>query len=345
MGRTRYAAPTFGEKQKDVKIMTVAPLIKVKDSVELGFSGAGRAIGTPPRQIIADYLSEYFNFEAENRRLFGVTLEQALVQIFRRLDPVQLAQSELNLKLTAEPKFVRLEFSLLVAGYNRLFYLHFPQDSVLKAVPKPKVLRQPPLLEPNSVEVISQIIGDYSLPEDYCRDYLMLKLVPHSRQLTWGSCGLVANLLTDYFSPLFEPLALSRAARRDLVGSLGYVSNELIENAVKFHCSAALPINIVAKLYGQSLVVLVTNFVNEEAGRHFKAGLNELRQSDPADLLLARMERNALNPDKTASGLGILTIMQDYQTTLGWKFEAMPSLNDLTRVTTIARIPLSVNEG
>jgi hypothetical protein len=321
--------------------MTVAPRIKVNDYIELGFSGVGFATGKRHSQIIADYLSEYFNFEAENRRLFGVTLEQALVQIFKRLDPAQLPQSELSLKLISEPKFVRLEFSLLVAGYKRLFYLHFPQDTVLKAVPKPKIFRQSPILEATTVEIISQIIGDYNLPEDYCWDFLMIKLVPHSRQLTWESCGRVANLLTDYFSPLFEQLVPERRARRDLIGSLAYVSNELIENAVKFHCSPALPINVVAKLYRQSLVLIVTNFVNEEAGSRFKAGLNEIQQGDPADLLPARMERNALNPDKTASGLGILTIMQDYQTKLGWKFEAMPSLNDLTRITTIAQIPIS----
>jgi hypothetical protein len=48
--------------------------------------------------------------------------------------------------------------------------------------------------------------------------------------------------------------------------------------------------------------------------------LAELTASDPGELLIARIEANAADAGASGSGLGLLTLMNDYGARLGWIF-------------------------
>jgi hypothetical protein len=49
--------------------------------------------------------------------------------------------------------------------------------------------------------------------------------------------------------------------------------------------------------------------------------LDELACGDPGELLIERIEANAANENSNASGLGLLTLMNDYGARLGWQFD------------------------
>ena len=48
--------------------------------------------------------------------------------------------------------------------------------------------------------------------------------------------------------------------------------------------------------------------------------IEDLTTRDPGDLLLERIEANAADETSSASGLGILTLMNDYGARMGWHF-------------------------
>ena len=61
---------------------------------------------------------------------------------------------------------------------------------------------------------------------------------------------------------------------------------------------------------------------------------------DPCDHLIQRIEENAADPDKTRSGLGLLTLMNDYGAHLAWIFSSADE-KDRVFLETYASIPVS----
>jgi hypothetical protein len=48
--------------------------------------------------------------------------------------------------------------------------------------------------------------------------------------------------------------------------------------------------------------------------------ISGISAGDPQQLLLERIEQNALNPENDISGLGYLTMISDYGIRFGWAF-------------------------
>jgi hypothetical protein len=135
-------------------------------------------------------------------------------------------------------------------------------------------------------------------------------------ELDWQHCSVTSEFLGDLFA--------MRAARdglddNDVRHSIGYLANELLENAVKFRHPGDIAID--ARLEGRRFALRVTNLVSPETAIRFKALLAEITSRDPGELLIEKIEANAENPDTSGSGLGLLTLLSDYGARLGWRFE------------------------
>ena len=141
---------------------------------------------------------------------------------------------------------------------------------------------------------------------------LVLTFYPQSFPLRWGLCSTTADFCADYLATR-EPCQTSRDA-------INYVLNELVENAVKFSEGEAITITLA--LTGDQLVLLVTNHVNPSTATKLRSKLHKLLAGDPLELLMRRVEENAENPDNEGSGLGFLTMMTDYEASLGWRLTA-----------------------
>ncbi len=136
-------------------------------------------------------------------------------------------------------------------------------------------------------------------------------------ELRWFHCSETAEFLGDYFSVQARSAKLNG---RDAQHSIGYMANEILENAVKFRAHGLGDIEIEASLKGSDFAMQVTHFVEASVGARFQELLTELLKRDPGELLIERIEANAADNSSGGSGLGILTLMSDYSANLGWSF-------------------------
>lgn len=204
---------------------------------------------------------------------------------------------------------------------------------------------QSKLVHPTSDKInMIQIFGEYSDDLPPSEEYLTLVFSPsaYPPDQRWGQNGISADFLADYFSTFFpsSPNPQTGLDRKSEVkGAVGYIANELLENAMKFH-DDLLPhqISVALQLHREKLVFVATNSVNPEQAEKFQGFIKDLLSSDPSEMYIHQLERNAEEEEGTHSGLGFLTMINDYTAKLGWKFETPPSEPDMVIVTTMVQL-------
>ncbi|WP_421693536.1 slr1658 superfamily regulator [Aestuariivirga sp.] len=144
-----------------------------------------------------------------------------------------------------------------------------------------------------------------------------MALVLHEGPLgvSWQHASETCEFLGDVFA-LHH--AKSIGDYQDARHSIIYLVNELLENAIKFRSPGDIRINCT--LEGNNLELTVSNYAEAPVAERFKGLLAEITTRDPGDLLIERIEANAADENSSASGLGLLTLMNDYGARLGWDF-------------------------
>lgn len=161
-----------------------------------------------------------------------------------------------------------------------------------------------------------------------------LRLAEGPIDLSWHHCSTTSEFLGEMY-------ALRVAGRLDFNEarhSIGYLVNELLENAVKFRSPGDIVIE--SSLDGGLFEIKITNLISEETSTGFKGMLVEVTSRDPGDLLIEKIEANAADASSKGSGLGLLTLMSDYGVRLGWTFEK-DAEGEPIRLETYAALKLS----
>lgn len=153
-------------------------------------------------------------------------------------------------------------------------------------------------------------------------------------ELRWAHCSSTADFLAEIFGGMVRRGGGDITEARH---SIAYLANELLENAVKFRAPG--DVEVEAALAGDGFSIWLANAVTEETAGRFRALLEEIVAGDPGELLIARIEANASDEGDGGSGLGILTLMNDYGVRLGWSFE--PAADGNLRLETLAFVALS----
>jgi len=153
--------------------------------------------------------------------------------------------------------------------------------------------------------------------------------------LSWRHCATTSDFFADLFALRFQA---SRNDYREVHHSIGYLVNELIENAVKFRAPGEIVIE--ASMDSEFFKLKVLNDVDGEDVSEFQRLLADITVGDPKDLLIQRIEANAANPDVAGSGLGLLTLMSDYGARMAWIFSTADE-SDRICLETYASIPIS----
>ncbi|MEG3850529.1 DUF6272 family protein [Microcoleus sp. herbarium19] len=192
---------------------------------------------------------------------------------------------------------------------------------------------------------MTEIFGDFidQFPPEH--DSLELTFTPSSRPIKqrWRNNLLSAHFVADYLSS-FLPVDAQDAIREKRIkqskGAVSYVANELLENAIKFNKDDAnYKVKFGIHFMGESevtAVIFASNSVNQEAANKLKEFIQKLLASDPNELYLQQLEKSAESESET-SGLGLLTMINDYSAKIGWKFE--PKFDsDTIAVTTVVQI-------
>ncbi len=192
-----------------------------------------------------------------------------------------------------------------------------------------------------------KIYGEFlhQFPPDH--DSLELTFTPTSRpiQKRWRNNRLSAHFVADYFSTflpadVIEPEQEARIKQSK--GAVTYVANELLENAMKFNYEEAnTQIRFGIHFLEEEEVtaaIFTTNSISLEGAQKFESFIQELLTEDPNELYIRQVENSAEDENNDASGLGLLTMLNDYQAKLGWKFEWLSEQPKIILVTTMAQV-------
>lgn len=190
-----------------------------------------------------------------------------------------------------------------------------------------------------------QILGNFIQVLPPSKEYLILSFSPSSIPLRqrWRNNCLSADFLADYLSTFFldnSDCQEDSNKQAEVKGAVSYIANELLENSMKYSAKTSThPISIQIHLNPDSIVFQVTNSISDERTQQFENYIKTLLNSDPSELYIALLEQNALDEDNRESGLGLLTMLNDYGAKLGWKFERL-SQNVEMRVTTMVQLAI-----
>jgi len=194
-----------------------------------------------------------------------------------------------------------------------------------------------------------QIFGDFVESFPPAQDSLELSFTPNSLPIKkrWRSNRLSANFMADYFCsflPVDEDDPAQKRRLKESKGAVSYVANELLENAIKFN-DLGTNFKIKFGIYfieeaDLTAVLFATNSVSAEGLDKFQKFIQELLCSDPEKLYVQQIEKSAEEENSGASGLGFLTMINDYSAKLGWKFEIVQKDPKMIAVTTMVLVPV-----
>ncbi|MGC9526270.1 MAG: slr1658 superfamily regulator [Limnospira sp.] len=191
---------------------------------------------------------------------------------------------------------------------------------------------------------MTQIFGDFIDAPSTSNEFLVIGFSPSSISLKqrWRNNGLSANFMADYVTTFFpkseeETEGLSRQS--EIKSAVSFIANELLENAMKFSDeSSSYSIKIQLFLNHDNLVFFVANSIAFDAVAGFQDYIQELLSSDPEEMYIRQVEKNIENDHQ--SGLGYLTMVNDYLAQLGWKFEEIPQDSSTLIVTTMVKLKI-----
>ncbi len=197
---------------------------------------------------------------------------------------------------------------------------------------------------------MAQFFGDCIEDIPTSEEYLILGFSPSSVPLKqrWRNNGLSADFLADYLTTFFpgdEENPITVVQQAEIKGAVSYIANELLENAMKFSDEASdQPISIALHLHNDCLLFLTTNTIPPQSVDQFQTFLKELIASDPEELYIQQLEKNAVDETNTSSQLGLLTMINDYLAKLGWKFETVQQKPEVVTVTTMVQLPVPAQD-
>ncbi|EDN65508.1 conserved hypothetical protein [Beggiatoa sp. PS] len=139
--------------------------------------------------------------------------------------------------------------------------------------------------------------------------------------------------MADYLT-IFFPNEENK--QEEIKSAVSFIANELLENMMKFHDKTSpYPVSIQLRLYAnRHIFFCATNSISPQMVPPFQTHIQELMRHDPKELWTQNLINDVEQNYHNNSGLGLVTILMDYETKLHWKFETSQTHSDVTIVTT-----------
>jgi hypothetical protein len=148
--------------------------------------------------------------------------------------------------------------------------------------------------------------------------------------------------MADYLATFFpgnEDDSSTIERQAEIKSAVSYIANELLENAMKFNNETSeYPINIKLQLESDGVLFSVVNSISRQGVDKFQAYIQQLLASEPSELYIQQLEKNAVEESCTDSGLGLLTMLTDYSAKIGWKFQTVHKDPEVIAVTTMVQL-------
>jgi hypothetical protein len=188
-----------------------------------------------------------------------------------------------------------------------------------------------------------QIFGDY-VEQEHGQEYLVIQFSPTTLPLRqrWRNSGLSADFLADYWATFLPARDVSSSERREIQGAISYIANELLENTMKFSYKPSdYAVTLGLYLYRDAFRFYASNTIDPLTVEAFQARIQDLLTQEPIELYMRQLEINAADETGGTSCLGLLTMLNDYDARLAWKFQARPhDPEGIIVVTTMVQLTL-----
>ena len=189
---------------------------------------------------------------------------------------------------------------------------------------------------------MTETFGDFIEQEGGSGEYLKIGFHPTSipLQQRWRNNGLSADFLAGYLSTFFPGEDHESTERQtEIKDAISYIANELLENAMKFsNASSHQTVSIEMFLTAEEISLYSINGIDPVKIEAFQQFIKRLLTEDRDALYLEQIERNAEDDSDGSSGLGFLTILNDYGAIMAWKFADGDKVGDDVTVTTLVRL-------
>lgn len=196
----------------------------------------------------------------------------------------------------------------------------------------------------NTFKTMMQVFGEFIEELPLSEEYLTIHFSPAStpRKKRWSNYGLSADFLGDYFANFFPGDEIPNGnidKRANVKGAVSYIANELLENTMKYSDETAnLAVSISLYLYDEKLVFRVINPAEANVAQEYQAFVQKLLSTDIDEMYSIQLEQTALGMG--GSHMGILTMINDYDAKMGWRFEPLPQTSEVVKVTVMAYLDL-----
>ena len=191
---------------------------------------------------------------------------------------------------------------------------------------------------------MKQTLGNFIEPQEGHGEYLKIGFQPSSitLQQRWHNNGLSADFLAGYMSTFFPGEDQASTARQaEIKDAISFIANELLENAMKFSYSQSQhTVTIEMFLDVDAIKLYTVNSIAPDKIDPFQQFIGRLLTEDTDALYTEQLERNANAEGDTGSGLGFLTMLNDYGAVLAWKFGSLARDGEDVALTTMVRLPV-----
>ena len=108
-----------------------------------------------------------------------------------------------------------------------------------------------------------------------------------------------------------------------------------MENAIKFNSHKDYEIKLKLNLVNETIFINICNSTPVISLPRLESLINDILTEDTMELYIKRIEESL--GEETGSGLGLLTIINDYGAELSWKIESLDK-NNLLLIDTMVKL-------
>jgi hypothetical protein len=190
---------------------------------------------------------------------------------------------------------------------------------------------------------MNKIFGHF-IEEPPTKEKLCLEFSPELLPVNdfWRNNDLSANFIADFLTTFIikkddDPINIQR--QLEVKSAASYIANELLENAVKYcHQASQFPITIKLYLDKNKISFFITNSLSHLRAANLQGTIYQLTNSNLDDFYIRQLEKNGEDEYSTKSGLGFLSMINDYSAKLGWKFQTIEERPQVMCVTTMVEL-------
>lgn len=134
----------------------------------------------------------------------------------------------------------------------------------------------------------------------------------------WKKCSLIANFFGNYQAESYAE------NKEKIISTISTISNELLENAIKFSEKDYSDISISIKKHESSILIQVNNISNNSNVMRLQNTLTKIKNNNIAAYQIEKINKNAIE-NSSFSEIGLINIAKDFSNKIGAKITPVES--------------------